>query len=123
MSREYVYLSFFKENKVDYIYRPDLSIIEFPCTDCQNAAIMCSQTSYWKCENCNQGGNILRLIEFVKCNGKFRRLYVPKKEQKIIFQLVERLLKKYPDEPGLSKINSKVRELIKYYEENTVSQK
>jgi ribosomal protein S27AE len=121
MSREYVYLSFFKENKIDYIYRSDLSIIEFPCIHCQNVAIMCSQTSNWKCGKCNHSGNILKLIEFVKQRGYFRRLYVPKKEQKNIIRMLERLSKKYPDEPNLSKVNSKVREFIKYYEDNILS--
>jgi hypothetical protein len=115
MSKEYVYLSFFKINKIDYNYRPDLSVIEFPCIYCPNTATMDSQTSAWTCNGCDQKGNIINLIEYSKCND-FRRMYIPKKEQKSIFAMLDRISKKYPNEQRLSALKDKVKTLINYYE-------
>jgi hypothetical protein len=115
MSREFVYLSFFKTNRIDYIYRPDLNEIDFPCIHCSNTASMCSQTSKWYCSRCNQSGNIINLIEYEKHNS-FRKMYVPKKEQKSIIQTLERLSKKYPQEHRLLALKDQVKTLINYYE-------
>lgn len=119
MSRGYVYLSFFKTNKIDYIYHSNSETIEFPCIQCGSCAKMCGLTSQWECPFCKQEGNIISLIEFSKHNS-FRKMYVPMKEQKSILQMLDRLANKYPDERGLVTVKSKVVDLIRHFEKNTV---
>lgn len=115
MSREFAYLSFFKSKKITYNYQASSQTIEFPCIHCQNTAIMCSQTSHWSCGNCNESGNIVALIEYSKGNS-FGEIYFPKKEQKTIINMLERLVQKYPYEKKLLHLESKVKDLINYYE-------
>jgi hypothetical protein len=116
MGKGYVYLSFFKENKIDYLYRPDVNLIEFACSECQNIITMSTDTSAWECTFCNQSGNIIHLIEFIKKGGCFPSIYVPKKEKRYIYQLLDRLSKKYPHESNLSTLSNKVKGLVEYYE-------
>jgi hypothetical protein len=116
MSRGYVYLSFFKENKIDYIYRPDVNHIEFACAYCQNIITMSTETSEWECIFCKQSGNILHLIEFINNGGCFTSIYVPQKEKRSIYQLLEHLSKKYPQESKVTTLKKKVKGLVEYYE-------
>lgn len=116
MGREYVYLSFFKTNKIDYKYHSRLKIIEFACIGCEGKAIISSVTSEWQCSNCSQSGNLVTLINFAK-NNKFGRIYVPKKEQQSILKTLDRLANKYPvEEQRISLLIKKIKELVKYYE-------
>lgn len=115
MSKGYVYLSFFKSNNITYNYHASTQTIEFPCIHCQNAAIMCSQSSQWDCSYCRENGNIVSLIEYSKGNT-FGKIFVPKREQQIIMKLLNRLLNKYPDEKRLLHLDEKVKKLIEYYE-------
>lgn len=119
MSREDVYLSFFKTNKINYIYHPKSQTIEFPCIHCESRAIMICESSKWNCPTCHHSGNIIALIEYAK-HHKFGKIYIPKKEEQSIFQMLDRLSKKYPDERRLLTIKFKTVELIKYYQKNTV---
>lgn len=119
MSKEYVYLSFFKSNKVNYIYHSKSQTIEFACIYCHGKAAMNSRTSEWKCRICSESGNLVTLINFAKHNT-FGEIYVPNKEKQSIFRMLDRLSNKYPEENRLVLLEQKVKELIKYYEKNTV---
>lgn len=90
-------------------------MIEFPCIHCLSTATMDSQTSAWNCIQCGKKGNIRNLIEYAKHNT-FRRMYVPKKEQKSIITMLDRISKKYPQEQRLLVLKDKVKTLINYYE-------
>lgn len=81
--------------------------------------MMCSESSEWNCTFCNHSGNIISLIKYAK-NNSFGRIYVPKKEQQSILQLLDRIAKKYPEEKRLLKVKGKINDLVKYYEKNTV---
>jgi hypothetical protein len=115
MGKKFAYLSFFKTMKIDYIYRQEYNVIYFPCIYCPGTATMDSQTSTWTCTRCSKKGNIINLIEYSKDNT-FRRMYVPKKEQKSINAMLDRLSKKYPQEQRLLSLKDKVNTLINYYE-------
>lgn len=113
MSSEYVYLSFFKTNKIDYIYHPNSKTIEFPCIHCQHAAKMYTKSSEWFCDQCHQSGNLINLIEFSKLHS-FGKLFVPKKELKRIIQTLNRLSEKYPEENNLSSLKNRIIYLVNY---------
>jgi|GEM_PF-4917646 len=116
MSKEYVYLSFFKSNKIAYIYHSNLKIIEFACIACHGKAVMSSRTAEWKCPNCCKGGNLVTLINFAKDNT-FGEIYVPRKEQQSILNMLDRLTNKYPEEEKrIYLLIKKIKELVKYYE-------
>jgi hypothetical protein len=116
MSREYVYLAFFKENKIDYIYDKELSLIEFPCISCEGIAVMSASSSKWSCTKCRKKGNLIHLINYLNSEGKFNKMYLPKEEKRSIFQLLERLAKKYPNESRIPEVKQKIKQLVNYYE-------
>lgn len=120
MSREYVYLSFFKENKIDYIYHSEMNNIVFPCLYCEHTAKMCSITSEWSCSNCRNYGTLIHLIDFARVNS-FRGMYIPGKEKKSLAQMLHRLSKKYPEDQSITIVREKVRRLINYYEKTPQS--
>lgn len=113
MSSEYVYLSFFKTNKIDYIYHQHIKIIEFPCIHCHHSAKMNTISSEWFCNQCHQSGNLINLIEFSRIHS-FGKLFIPKKELKRIVQTLNRLSKKYPNESSLNSIKNRVINLVNY---------
>ena len=76
---------------------------------------MCCRTSTWNCTSCGLEGNIITLIEYAKHND-FGKVYTPKREQKLLYQSLDLLLKKYPGEKHLLNVKDKVASLIKYYE-------
>lgn len=115
MSREYVYLSFFKSNKVDYTYHSRVKIIEFACIYCYETAVMNSKTSEWRCSNCSESGNLVTLINYAQ-NNSFGKIFTPRKEQQSIFNMLEQLSNKYPKEKSLLLVTQKIKGLIKYYE-------
>ena len=113
MSSEYVYLSFFKTNKIDYIYHTNTKTIEFPCIYCQHSAEMNTKSSEWFCYECNQNGNLINLIEFSK-HHSFGKLFIPKKELNRIVQTLNRLSKKYPHESNLISLKNRIIYLVNY---------
>lgn len=121
MGKVYAYLSFFKENKIDYIYHSKSQLIEFPCIYCLNNTFMCSQTSVWRCTNCGQGGNIISLFEYAKYNT-FGNLFEIKKEQRAVLEILDQLALKYTDDESLLTVKKKVISLINYYEKTPYHQ-
>lgn len=119
MGKEYVYLSFFKSNKVDYIFHKQSKIIEFPCIHCNDSAKICTKTARWDCKHCNRNGNFLTLIEYSKENS-FGEIFIPKQELKLILQMLKRLNQKYPSETNFLSLKGKIINLVDYYEKNTV---
>ena len=115
MTKEYVFLSFFKSNNIDYRYYSNLSLIEFPCIHCRSSANMNSKTSIWTCSSCKKTGNIVSLIEYSKQN-KFGSIYMPSKEKKSILRIIKGLSRKYPEEQSLTKVERKLNDLINFYE-------
>lgn len=113
MSSEYVFLSFFKTNKIDYLYHSNTKTIEFPCIHCHHSAKMNTNTSEWFCDTCHQKGNIIRLIEFNKQHS-FGKLFNPKKELKRIIRTLNKLSKKYPNETKIISIQNEVIYLVNY---------
>ena len=114
MSNVYVYLSFFKSNKIDYIYHANNNTIEFPCIHCQHSAWISTNTSEWFCYQCHKNGNLINLIEFSK-HHSFGKLFIPKKELKNIIQSLDRLSKKYPHEVNLFSLKNRIIHLVNYF--------
>lgn len=121
MGKENVLLSFFKEQKVDYIYNSKEQVIRFPCFNCLNEIEMCTNTTKWKCLSCNNNGNILSLIRFFS-NGNIvnAKIYNPKREKKKIILMLQNLKKQYPEiNDKLIKIELNINELLLYYKKKT----
>ncbi|WP_047986079.1 hypothetical protein [Ornithinibacillus californiensis] len=121
MGKENAILSFFKEQKVDYIYSSKEQVIIIPCFECLNEVKMCSNTTNWKCSHCNNNGNLLSLIRFLS-NGHIlkAKVYNPKREKKKINNMMQNLIKQSPEMTDrLSNIECKINELLQYYEKKT----
>ncbi|MUT68499.1 hypothetical protein [Paenibacillus sp. NEAU-GSW1] len=81
MSTEYVALSFFKTNKIDYYYKKP--IITFPCPDCGKEAKMNAFEATWSCNACFARGTLVSLIKLTTSShsGKLTEsIYNPGKE-------------------------------------------
>lgn len=112
-----VILSFFKENKVDYSLNIVQQIVKFPCLYCGSTVEMCTLTTYWNCDFCNENGNLLILIKYFKEGNKLiAKVYNPKKEQQIIGNKFKCLTKKFPAlKNDLVDIENRVMQLIIHY--------
>lgn len=110
-------LSFFKENKVDYALKKNEQIVMFPCLYCESTVEMCTLTTYWNCDSCNENGNLLILIKYFKEGNKLiAKVYNPKKEQQIIGNKFKCLTNKFPAlKNDLVDIENRVMQLIIHY--------
>lgn len=121
MGKENAILSFFKEQKVDYIYIFKDQIILFPCFECFEEVEMCTNTTNWKCSKCNNNGNLLILIRHLsKGNVLKGKLYNPTREKKKINLMMKELINENPDIKGkLKNIEWNINELLLYYKKKT----
>ncbi|MCM3584258.1 hypothetical protein M3182_00700 [Mesobacillus maritimus] len=121
MGKHYVVLSFFKANKINYYFDSNRMTIVFPCPYCWEQTKMNAITSEWTCNNCNQIGNLLTLIQVNKEDPIKTKVavYNPKKERLQINYLFDKMLdlqNNTNSKSTLLKLKNKVNDLIEYYE-------
>jgi hypothetical protein len=128
LSLEFICLSFFKENKIQYFL--DKQQIIFPCLICRNSVSMETVESKWRCSNCNRSGNIFTLNELVNelleidIPFTYYKVYNPRKEKNEINHRLKQISKRMDNDRLKNEIEvilEKVKKLINYYYEKNKS--
>lgn len=98
MSLEWVTLSFFKENNIDYYLDHKQKLLMFSCFHCGRHAVLKTNNTSWICKDCENEGNLhslILLLEQPKENitSKSEKLYNPTKERRKIRALFRKLIR------------------------------
>lgn len=121
MSVEYVALSFFKANKIDYYLNKPYII--FPCPHCCAEAIMLTEDATWKCGVCESKGTLVTLMRLLQNGNKEQKIlqnikvYNPTKEIQHIRDLFSKIIVRSDVEINI--LYEKVDKLIGYYNQTT----
>jgi ribosomal protein L37AE/L43A len=110
-----VIISFLKENGISY-YCDNQNII-VPCFNCGTEININSATSIWKCNYCNQSGNLKTLIDHKQEYAAKPSLYNPRNEKNEILRSLRAVINIEPDESIKKKLESiyeKTHELTNY---------
>ncbi|WP_143414893.1 hypothetical protein [Geobacillus sp. E263] len=119
MSAEYVALSFFKTNRIDYYFKKPY--IYFPCPHCCEEAKMFAENATWECMECNGKGTLITLMELLNKKKKEQKIlqnvkvYNPTKEIQQIRLMFSKLKKQ--DSAEIDRLYQKVDELLSYFDE------
>lgn len=116
-------LSFFKENKIDYIYFYEDQTLTFPCYNCFEEASMCLISTNWKCESCKQTGTLLHIIKHLKEENIIEKakIFNPKSELTHVSKVLYRIEKSYPElHDKLRDLDLRINRIIQYYEKKTL---